>query len=171
SFTQVDASTTRKYGGTGLGLTIVKQLCGLMGGDVRVESEPGKGSCFEFRVVMGPASRTRSEPPALAGQRVLVVDDNLTACTAIASKLQTWGASVVQVHSGTLALERLADEAEAFTVALVDTTMHEPAGAEIARLVRAMPSLASLRLVAMVPITKQGGSEAFRRLGVDAYFP
>ena len=96
SFSQVDASTTRKFGGTGLGLAISKRLAELMGGRMWVESEEGRGSTFRFTVVMAAApgrSRTwlAAGSGALAGKRLLVVDDNATNRRILLKLAQGWG--------------------------------------------------------------------------------
>src|SRR5678809_13138 len=93
AFTQVDGSTTRKYGGTGLGLTISARLVEAMKGMIWVESESGKGSAFHFTSKLGVAPESAQTPPAdqvsLEGVRVLVVDDNLTNRRILADML--WG--------------------------------------------------------------------------------
>jgi PAS domain S-box-containing protein len=96
SFTQVDASTTRKYGGTGLGLAIVKKLCNLMGGEIKVTSELDQGSCFQFTLSFLPSSLTVvTHKINLQGLNILVVDDHLTQAQVLASQLELWGARVV----------------------------------------------------------------------------
>ncbi len=140
SFQQADASTTRKYGGTGLGLAISKQLAELMGGQVGVSSEIGKGSKFWFTARLG-VSRSKA-PPAriqhtdLRGKRVLVVDDNAHARTVLQGVLQQLGFEATQVSSGPAALELLDTGGAPFDAVLLDWQMPAMNGLEVARRIR-----------------------------------
>ncbi len=137
SFQQADATTSRKYGGTGLGLAISKKLADLMGGEVGVESEYGKGSTFWLAVHLKIGETTTYARPARSirsGYRVLVVDDNETARMVIADTLVNMGFLVDKVASGHAALEALvkAAESQPFDVVLLDWKMPKMDGIETA---------------------------------------
>jgi PAS domain S-box-containing protein len=140
SFSQVDASTTRRYGGTGLGLAISQRLAELMGGTMWVESEEGRGSTFHFDVVAPEAARPARPARAhgelqIAGRRLLVVDDNATNREILRRLAESWGMVVEAVERPTEALE-LVRRGETFDVAVLDMQMPEMDGLELAREIR-----------------------------------
>ena len=154
SFSQVDASTTRRYGGTGLGLAISQRLTELMGGRISVTSEVGVGSEFRF-AVRAPAAAEAPAPdrrdlsgvqPALRGKRVLVVDDNATNRRIVNTHLGNWGLPARATESPLEAL-RWIEAGERFDVAILDMHMPEMDGVTLARAIRQQPAGASLPLI------------------------
>jgi CheY-like chemotaxis protein len=140
SFSQVDASTTRRYGGTGLGLAISKRLVELMGGAIRVESEQGKGSTFHISLTARGAAVPARIPvddalPRLGGKRILVVDDNATNREIVSRQARSWGMEPVAVELPSQALA-LVEAGEHFDVAVLDMLMPEMDGLALARELR-----------------------------------
>ena len=147
SFTQADGATTRKYGGTGLGLAICKQIVKLMGGTISVQSEPGKGSTFAFRVLLPLAGAADDQPtvsslsetmcaPTLAGKRILVVDDKPTNRRVLQLLLESWGCRATAASSGSEGLETLRNAGvvgEPFDFLLLDVQMPGMDGVQMAR--------------------------------------
>jgi len=173
SFTQADGSTTRRYGGTGLGLTICRQLVELMGGSIQVTSEPGKGSTFWLELTLEKAPATTEPPPpsaTLRGLRVLVVDDNTTNRFILRRQLQSWGAQPCEARSGAEALEKLqrADDGEPFQLVLLDMHMPDMDGAATARAIKRDLRFAELPLVLLSSARTQETAAGLRARGFAA---
>jgi PAS domain S-box-containing protein len=175
-FSQVDASTTRKYGGTGLGLAISKQLVKMMGGEVGVESAEGQGSEFRFTVRLGkqPAgARTESPPPAdLRGVRVLIVDDNATSREILTTRMTFWGMRPSEAEDGPGALQalyRALEESDPFRVAAIDMQMPGMDGETLGRTVQADGRLADTRMVMLTSLGSRGDARHFEEIGFAAY--
>jgi signal transduction histidine kinase/CheY-like chemotaxis protein len=141
AFTQGDGSTTRQYGGTGLGLTICQQLVELMGGRIWVESEPHHGSAFHFVVTL-PIS-TRSVAPQflpqadeLVNMSALVVDDNATNRRILVDLLSSWGMQAVATADGAEAIRATEDAARPFSIALIDMNIAGDSGVDVASQLR-----------------------------------
>ncbi len=159
SFSQVDASTTRKYGGTGLGLVISRRLSELMGGRMWVESEVGQGSTFHvtIRGEVAPASKPvylRNAQPNLKGKRVLIVDDNATNRRILNRLSQAWGMLPTDTALPTQALKWVRQGAS-FDVALLDMQMPEMDGLMLAQKLREVRDADTLPLVMLSSLGQQ----------------
>jgi CheY-like chemotaxis protein len=176
-FSQADTSTTRKYGGTGLGLTISSRLVGMMGGKVWLESEVGRGSNFHFTARM-PTSGSKVEigaaapPEILRGVRVLVVDDNGTNQRILQGMLSRWEMRPTAVPDGEEALRQLRAAYEAGQpFPLVLTDMHMPAmdGFTLIEHIRQMAELSTATIVMLTSAGHRGDAARCKELGVAAY--
>lgn len=153
AFTQADGSTTRRYGGTGLGLTICRQLTELMGGRIMLESEPGHGSTFSLTLTLRKEAGLSSLPPALPasvrGARVLIVDDNATNRLILREQLASWGGRPEGVETAAQALQRLRAglAGDPFRLALLDMNIPDMEGEALAQVIQDDPVLSGLPLI------------------------
>ena len=171
-FTQADGSTTRQFGGTGLGLTISRRLVELMGGSIAVESTPGKGTTFSIDLLL-PKAQARSVPleisPELSGVRVLIVDDNRTNLEILQEYLSGWGMAASCAESGAQALEQLSQAAQAgdaFDLAILDMRMPHMDGLQLAKAIQARTDLSSTRLIMLTSSLNTGNFLERQQAGI-----
>jgi PAS domain S-box-containing protein len=177
AFEQADSSTTRQYGGTGLGLVISARIVRLMGGEIWMESAPGAGSVFHFtsRMEVAPAAESEDAPAPvedLNGVRVLVVDDNATNRRILRKATQQWRMQAEEAESGPdglAQLEQSADAGQPFRLILLDELMPGMDGFEMIERIRAHPSWRAATILMLTSTGQSASAERCRELGVEAY--
>jgi PAS domain S-box-containing protein len=173
-FSQVDSSSTRRHEGTGLGLAITSRLVELMGGQVGVESEDGKGSTFWFTVELPHAGLEVAEritPMDITGARVLIVDDNDVNRAILSEQMASWRFDACAVESGVMGIQVLkaaASQGLQVDCVVLDYQMPGMTGAEMARLVRATPQIRDVPIVMLTSVDQSLGQAQFRDLFIDA---
>ncbi len=174
-FTQADSSTTRKYGGTGLGLPISKQLVELMGGSIKAASRVGEGSKFEFRLPLPLDKQAPPEPPQkadLTGVRVLIVDDIQTNRFVLREQLNSWGVRNDACGSGVEALRALRmarASSDPYHIAVLDQQMPGMDGVTLARHIKSDAELKDTVLVMLTSWGQAGDANRMKEAGFAAY--
>ena len=175
-FSQIDSSSTREFSGTGLGLTISKQLSEMMGGRIGVESREGKGSKFWFTVVFEKQlerSRKREILPGdIRNKYILVVDDNATNRYVLREQLKSWGCKFNEASSGEEALKKLRqgiDGNHPFDLAILDMQMPGMDGETLGRKIKQDSDLKNTILVLMTSIGKRGNARRLEKIGFAGY--
>jgi CheY-like chemotaxis protein/anti-sigma regulatory factor (Ser/Thr protein kinase) len=175
-FSQADGSTTRKYGGTGLGLAMSKQLVALMQGTIGVNSTPGNGSTFWFTIPLAKRPMPQSTDPLtlveLRGLHVLCVDDDATNRSLLGNLLSTWGMQATCVDNGPEALHLLQTaqrEHKAYRLVLLDHRLADMDGMDIARAIQADPALRHIKLIMLTSFANRDHAVEAEKVGIAAY--
>ena len=175
-FTQVDGSTTRQYGGTGLGLTISRQMVNLMGGEMRVESTETLGSSFHFTLPLEIEATTPSlltpTPDALREKKAFIIDDNAINRSLLRHLLNKWQMTISEADSATAALSclnRAREQGEHIDLFLIDVNMPGMDGWDLAAQIRAVPSHDRSHIIMMPSAGRNGDAERCQTLRIDGY--
>jgi CheY-like chemotaxis protein len=171
AFSQADSSTTRRYGGTGLGLTISARLVSLMGGELTVQSEPGAGSEFAFTLPLEnpqTASATGTPMARFNGERVLVVDDNSTNLCLLDTMLRQMGLTPTCVNNAGEALRRVAEGAH-WPLILLDAQMPDMDGVSLALELSVLPQASQSHIIMLSSMSRHFDANMLKRIGIAHY--
>jgi CheY-like chemotaxis protein len=178
AYAQADPSIARLYGGSGLGLTICKRLVRLMGGDIEIESEAGRGTTFRLDVTLGlAADETLTHAPGdgeVAGTRLLIVDGNPTTRRTLAQQAESWGVEVATAPSardGLAAVGQANARGRPFDVILIDRSLPDMTGEELGRQLKSDPIARLIDLVMVAVSGFRGDAARVKSIGFSAYLP
>jgi PAS domain S-box-containing protein len=176
SFSQVDASTTRRYGGTGLGLVISKRIAEMMNGQIGFDSREGCGSTFWFTAVLEKQTEGLKKEPVLTtdvqGQRILIVDDNRINRQVLKDQLKSWACLVEEADNGEDALSLLllaANNNAPFHLVIIDMMMPGMDGKTLGRKIKADTRITGTALVMLTSAGRRGDAEQLQDIGFSAY--
>ena len=175
SFTQADGTTTRKYGGTGLGITISKQLAELMGGEIGLESAEENGSTFWFTAVFSKQMETElqiNKDELLDGLRILFIDDNKTNRETIAEYIMSWGAVPLEAASEKKAISILResiDDGSSLGLVLIEFNTREMSGFDLARKIRNEEAFRLIPVIIIAPFGNPGDGKTCSDMGIEGY--
>lgn len=175
-FVQADSSSTRKYGGTGLGLTISAQLTKMMGGTIGLESQPGKGSTFWFTIIVGKVTESvmpfLALPQDLVDVPVLIVDDNCTNRTILEKMIRGFGCNAFAVSSGKEAINILKSFSglnKPFQLVLLDMQMPEMDGEEVLAQIKNTPEISDTTVIILTSMGQRGDAARLEAMGCNGY--
>jgi len=176
SFSQVDGSMTRKYGGTGLGLVISRRLVEMMNGKIGVVSEEGKGSTFWFTIVLKKQMVNEIKPSPLQlisnNYRVLIVDDNKTNRLVLRLQLKNMGFHIDEANDGKIAYEMIIQnekEENPYHLAIIDMQMPIMDGETLGKKIKNNKNISTLKMILLTSAGLRGDAERMKKIGFDAY--
>jgi two-component system, sensor histidine kinase and response regulator len=177
-YAQADPSVPRLYGGSGLGLSICRRLVRLMGGDISLVSQPGKGTTFDLNLVLDKAPEGQALPTSLAvgiaGTRLLIVDPDPTTAMLMQQQVGNWGVETALVGSGGEALAMLRNarrDDRGYDMALIDRAIPDMGGEELGRRIKGDPALRTTQLVMVTSSGLRGDAARVSQIGFAAYLP
>ena len=176
NFYQVDASDTRKYGGTGLGLAICRQIVALMGGNIRIKSEPGTGSEFLFNVHLNHSEKAMvsADEKDIRGLKILYLDEDEAGTELMRRQLESWKIKLQVAPNGLNALSMLKKAASSgipFDIAMLDAILPDMDAQAFCRRIQADNRLLKTSLIMLTTSAKKGDAKFYQELGFSAYFP